>query len=67
MSTAFSVSSPRAEDEVAGWWLLRKPELGPAVGLVVAVAVFSALSPYFFDPQSLTAISIGASGGSTRV
>jgi simple sugar transport system permease protein len=42
-------------------WALRKPELGPTLGLILAVAVFSALSPHFFDPQSLTAISTGAS------
>lgn len=42
-------------------WALRRPELGPTLGLVLSVLVFSALSPHFFDPQSLTAISTGAS------
>ena len=42
-------------------WALRKPELGPTLGLVLTVAVFSILSPHFLDAQSLTAISTGAS------
>jgi simple sugar transport system permease protein len=42
-------------------WALRTPELGPTLGLVLAVVVFGTLSPHFFDPQSLTAISTGTS------
>ncbi|MBV9322399.1 MAG: ABC transporter permease [Chloroflexi bacterium] len=41
--------------------VLRQAELGPTLGLALAVAVFSLLSPHFFDPQSLTAITTGAS------
>jgi simple sugar transport system permease protein len=42
-------------------WLVRVRELGPAVGLVLAIVVFASLSPHFFDPQSLTAITTIAS------
>lgn len=42
-------------------WGLRKPELGPTLGLILTVGVFSILSPHFLDAESLTAISTGAS------
>jgi simple sugar transport system permease protein len=41
--------------------VLRKPQLGPTLGLVLCVIAFGALSPHFLDPQSLTAISKGTS------
>jgi simple sugar transport system permease protein len=42
-------------------WALRKQELAPTLGLLVAGAVFNARSSHLFDPQSLTAISTAAS------
>jgi len=42
-------------------WALRKQELAPALGLLIAGALFNARSSHLFDSQSLTAISTEAS------
>jgi simple sugar transport system permease protein len=38
-------------------WVVKRRELGPLFGLVVAVVVFNNLSPYFFSQTSITAIT----------
>jgi simple sugar transport system permease protein len=42
-------------------WALRKQELAPALGLLIAAAIFNARSSHLFDSQSLTAVSTAAS------
>src|SRR5690242_19092182 len=41
----------------AFYWLVRRRELGPLAGMIVAVVAFNVASPYFFSKQSLIAIT----------
>src|SRR5467141_2351239 len=41
----------------AFYWFVRRRELGPLAGLLVAVVGFNLASPYFFSKQSLIAIT----------
>lgn len=41
--------------------LVRAREFGPGVGLIVTVGLFNALSPHFFSPNNLTAVTTIAS------
>src|SRR5437667_199510 len=65
MSTRSCDSLPRARDNLAlqrmVGWALRKQELAPALGLLIAAAIFNARSSHLFDSQSLTAVSTAAS------
>jgi simple sugar transport system permease protein len=39
-------------------WFIKRRELGPLLGLLVAIFGFNALTPYFFSQTSLTAITV---------
>lgn len=39
-------------------WFIKRRELGPLVGLLVAIGAFNALTPYLFSGTSLTAITV---------